>query len=164
MISARSLRTDSPYPRRRSRQRNVAVSFRLGCREWLVLRLPTIDNTGCVRPTSASLHTHYEHLRLVGSRFVPGACGPSPRRGIRWFTTPGFRFGGSSDFVCTEGRFLPQSANRCDRASDTPVAPPSMANGAFARTGFLGGAETASTAFPVTGPRCPQSEVPSLDR
>lgn len=73
------------------------------------MRLANAYDTRCVRPTSASRHTDYEHPRLVCSRFVMRACGPNPQFG---------EFGGSRHrdslrrvqrLFLRRGRFLPQN-------------------------------------------------------
>jgi len=100
------------------------TSFRLAPLARLALRLPDADDARCVRPTSASPHSYYEHLRLVGSRLVMGLS-PHPRTGNTVFHDTAIRFGGSVDFFCAGGVLFP-TANRRDRASDVPVASPEL--------------------------------------
>lgn len=81
---------------------------------------------------------------------ITGLVALSTLRGIRWFTTPGFASAGQSDFVCTEGRSLPTTVNRYDRASDTPVALPAYPFAAFACGVLSDNAKAAFPTIPVT--------------
>lgn len=144
-----------------ARVSDAVASFRLAPLARFALRLPVALDARCVRPTSASPHSYYEHLRLVGSRFVMGLSPHSPA-GSSVFHDTAARFGGSVDFFCAGGVLFP-AANRRDRTSDLPVAPPSPPAALSHAPALVERAETEPPAIPVTRPRRFRSGTPSID-
>jgi hypothetical protein len=154
--SARRLRTVSPCTRRRSRQR---------CDGFLPARPPVLARLATpqlltTQDASDRLLPLYTLTTSTHASLVPDGL----NRGIRWFMTPVFASAGPTTFSAPRGVFFPMTANRCDRASDTPVALPRRPLVLAHTLATIGGAETAFPAFPMTRIRKPRSEVPSLDR
>lgn len=164
-------RTDSPFTHQRPRQRVVA-SFRLGRAPRFALRLAVIarremrpnrllpPNTFSTTSTRASWIPDYRVTRLS----------PRADRGTERFTTPNsLRRAVRLCFV--GGRFLPQTFPSLhsghepyDRTSGTSVASPSLTRGASARMGRHQGRQDCFHRASVKITRCPQSEMPSIDR
>lgn len=104
--AARDLRTLSPSPRHRTRQR---------CGDFLPASAVRAARLAAplharreMRPTDFCLSSlFYEHLRHVGSRLVTGLA-PHPRAGNPVFHDTAIRFGGSVDFLCARGVLFPR--------------------------------------------------------
>lgn len=164
-------RTDSPFTHQRSRQRIVA-SFRLGRAPRFALRLAVIarremrpnrllpPNTFSTTSTRASWIPDVQVTRLS----------PRADRGNERFTTlDSLRRAVRLCFV--GGRFLPQAFpslrsghEPSDRTSGTSVASPSLTRGASARRGRHQGRQDCIHRASVKITRCPQPEMPSIDR
>jgi len=122
-------------------------------------------------PTSATQHVFdYEHPRLVDSRLSVTRLSPRADRGTERFTTPNsLRRAVRLCFV--GGRFLPQTFpslrlghEPSGRTSGTSVASPSLTRGASARRGRHQGRQDCIHRASVKITRCPQPEMPSIDR
>jgi len=144
-----------------ARVSDAATSFRLAPPARLALRLPDAFDARCVRSTSASPHSYYEHLRLVSSLVVMGLAPHAPP-GWSVFHDIRPRFGGSVDFFCAGGVLFP-AANRRDRTSDIPVALPLPRPRFRARLCSSRKPKTESSAAPVTGLQFLRSGMPSID-
>ena len=128
--SLRGSCTRSPFTHQRSRQRSV-VSFRLGRVRSTRLATSSANTTrDASRPVSATLYSHYEHPRLVGSRLVIESFDSLPIRGRLRFHDALSASAGRVAYL-RGGRCLPLSAfprfrvhEPCGRASDTSVASP----------------------------------------
>jgi hypothetical protein len=164
-------RTDSPFTHQRSRQRIVA-SFRLGRAPRFALRLTVIarremrpnrllpPNTFSTTSTRASWIPDVRVTRLS----------PRADRGNERFTTlDSLRRAVRLCFV--RGRFLPQAFpslrsghEPSDRTSGTSVASPSLIDGASARIDRHQGRQDCIHRASVKITRCPQPEMPSIDR
>lgn len=164
-------RTRSPFTHRRSRQRNRGF-LPARSRSSACLAAPRGYATrDASEPTSATQHFFdYEHPRLVGSRTESPSFrlaldgGPSvSRRPIR--------FGCSCGFVTWGGVVFPRlpqvihlGHEPYERASGTSVASPLFIDGACARIDRhqvrLGSFYRVS----VKITRCPQPEMPSIDK
>lgn len=113
--SLRGSCTRSPFIHQRSRQRSV-VSFRLGrvhSTRLATCRVPTTRDAS--RPMSATLNTHYEHPRLVGSRSVTEPFDSLPIRGSLRFHDALSASAGRVAYL-RGGRCLPLSASPRPRA------------------------------------------------
>jgi len=124
------------------------------------------------KPASATQHVfNYEHPRLVDSRCRVTRLSPRADRGNERFTTlDSLRRAVRLCFV--GGRCLPQLSPGCSPGPTSrttvplaPLSPPRfLPNGASARIGRPQGRQDCIHRASVKITRCPQPEMPSIDR